>query len=527
MLPADTVQADKVQADMLQADNLWSLVVARAEATPAAEMAVDQRGRRISFAQFRTDAERLAAGLADSGLQQGDVVSWQLPSTIESLTLAAALRRIGVVQNPILPIYRDREVGFIVRQAKPDRLLVPAAHGGFDFAAMAARLTEGTSTEVVVLGDDLPSGDPATLPPAPIDQMSTDADVRWLFYSSGTTADPKGAQHADIAPRTAAVGMIQAMDLRDDDRVAFVFPITHIGGVTWLWAALATGCTLILDAAFNPATTIDLLAREGVTQAGAATFFHQVYLTAQAALPSGECLFPDVRTFPGGGSPKPPQLHHDLKEKIGGLGVLSGYGLTEAPILTMASVGDSDSELANSEGKAVAGVALRLVTLQGSEAGIDEEGEVRAKGPQITRGYLDPSLDLSAFDEDGWFKTGDLGKLDAAGNLRITGRIKDVIIRKGENISAKEVEDLLSVHPAVADVAVIGLPHDTLGEQACAVVVTPPEVPPLDFETMQQHLLDAGLITRKLPERLEHVPALPRNPTGKVLKFKLREQFGE
>ena len=510
---------------MLHADNLWALVEQRAASTPDGELAVDERGRRVTFGEFRDGAERVAAGLADQGLSEGDVVSWQLPSTIESLTLTAALRRLGVVQNPILPIYRDREVGFIVRQASPKQLIVPASYAGFDFAGMAEQLTAGTDTSVVVLGDELPDGDPGSLPAAPTDPMTTDADVRWLFYSSGTTADPKGAQHADIAPRTAAVGMIEAMDLRQDDRVAFVFPITHIGGVTWLWAALATGCTLILDAAFNPATTIPLLRQEGVTQAGAATFFHQMYLAAQAELPEGESLFPDVRTFPGGGSPKPPKLHFDLKERIGGLGVLSGYGLTEAPILTMARVTDTDDELAHTEGKAVPGVTLRLVTIEGKEAGIGEEGEVRAKGPQVTRGYLDPSLDQSAFDEDGWFRTGDLGVLDAEGNLRITGRIKDVIIRKGENISAKEIEDLLFGHPAVADCAVIGLQDDEVGERACAVVVTAEGTEPLDFEGMKDFLLEQGLITRKLPEQLEHVDALPRNPTGKVLKFKLREQF--
>ncbi len=511
---------------MLDGENLWDLVEQRAAKTPDDEMAVDERGRRLTFGEYRDRAERVAAGLHGQGLREGDVVSWQLPSTIESLVLTAALRRIGVVQNPILPIYREREVGFIVRQAEPTRLLVPASYANFDFVAMAKDVTSDTLTQVQVLGDDLPEGDPTTLPAAPADPMSTDAEVRWLFYSSGTTADPKGAQHADIAPRTAAVGMAEAMDLRDDDRVAFVFPITHIGGVTWLWASLATGCKLILDAAFNPATTIPLLRREGVTQAGAATFFHQMYLAAQAELPDGEVLFPDVRTFPGGGSPKPPQLHLDLKERIGGLGVLSGYGLTEAPILTMARVTDTDEELAHSEGKAVPGVELRLVDLDGNVVGAGEEGEVRAKGPQVTRGYLDPSLDASAFDDDGWFRTGDLGVLDEAGNLRITGRIKDVIIRKGENISAKEVEDLLFGHDAVADVAVVGLPDDQVGELACAVVVTPAGAEPLTMEAMQQHLLDAGLSKRKLPERLEHVDALPRNPTGKVLKFKLREQFG-
>ena len=510
---------------MIDARNLWDLIEQRAALTPNDEMLVDQHGTRVTFAQYRDDAERAAAGLAALGVGEGTVVSWILPSTIASITLTAALRRLGAIQNPILPIYRDREVGFIVNQAKPALFISPGTFGGFDYTEMAQRLTAGTDTTVLTIDDGLPHGDPATLPPAPSDDLTPDAAVRWLFYSSGTTADPKGAQHADIAPAAAARGMILGLDVKADDRVAFVFPITHIGGVTWLWAALATECTLIVDQAFNPATTIPLLRMEGVTQAGAGTYFHQAYLAKQAELPDDEILFPDVRTFPGGGSPKPPQLHLDLKARIGGAGILSGYGLTEAPILTMAHTTDSDDVLANTEGRAVPNVELKLVTLDGKVAGIGEEGEVRAKGPQVTRGYLDASLDAAAFDDEGFFRSGDLGTLDADGNLTITGRIKDVIIRKGENISAKEIEDLLFAHPAVADVAVVGLQDVEVGERACAVVVTPQGQDPLTFEAMKDHLLASGLITRKLPEQLEHVDVLPRNPTGKILKFELRERF--
>src|SRR5690606_38167324 len=204
----------------------------------------------------------------------------------------------------------------------------------------------------------------------------------------------------------------------------------------------------------------------------------------------------------------------------------SGYGLTEAPILTMNHRDADDRILAETEGPAVRGVRFRIVTVDGKEAEPGDEGEVRAKGPQVTVGYTDPSLDAAAFDEDGWFRTGDLGTLDADGNLTITGRLKDVIIRKGENISAKEVEDLLFTHPGVADVAVVGLPDPETGERACAVVVPAPGAEPLTFDEMREHLLGAGLITRKLPEQLEIVDALPRNASGKVVKFELQRRFG-
>jgi cyclohexanecarboxylate-CoA ligase len=319
--------------------------------------------------------------------------------------------------------------------------------------------------------------------------------------------------------------MSERLHLAEDDRFALVFPFTHVAGALYIYAALSYGMTFIVDAAFNPATTIDLLRRENLTQAGAGTFFHQTYLKAQQDLPEGEQLFPGVRTFPGGGAPKPPQLHYDIKAAFGGAGVVSGWGMTEAPIITMNDAGAPDRVLAETEGPAVTGATVRVVTIDGRPAEIGEEGELRVKGPQVLRGYLDPALDAEAFDEEGWFRTGDLGTVDADGNVTITGRLKDVIIRKGENISAKEVEDLLFPHPKVADVAVVGLPDEERGEMACAIVVTAPGSDPLTFDEMRDHLLGAGLITRKLPERLELVDALPRNPAGKIVKFELRSRF--
>ncbi|MGH9231978.1 MAG: AMP-binding protein [Acidimicrobiales bacterium] len=511
---------------MLDARNIWDLIVRRAGETPDREMAVDETGRRLTFGAYRERCERAAAGLAALGVGDGTVVSWVQPTTLEAMVLLGALRRLGAVQNPILPIYRDREVGFIVRQAATRVLVTPSTWRGFDYQAMAERVVAGTGARVVVSDRSLPDGDPATLPAPPDDDAtgSGDVPVRFLYYTSGTTAEPKGARHGDRSLRSASLGMSERLGLAGDDRFAFVFPVTHIAGGVYVYAALAYGLTFVLDEAFDPATTIDLLRRERITQAGAGTFFHQTYLAAQNALPAGERLFPEVRTFPGGGAPKPPSLHYELKEAFGA-GVVSGYGMTEAPILTMNHHDAPDEVLATTEGPAVAGTSLRLVTVDGKPAAVGEEGEVRAKGPQVTLGYLDPALDADAFDEEGWFRTGDLGRLDADGNLTITGRLKDVIIRKGENVSAKEVEDLLFTHPAVGDVAVVGLPDAERGELVCAVIVPAAGSEPLTFQEMTRHLLDAGLITRKLPERLEIVDALPRNPSGKIVKFELQARF--
>ena len=509
---------------MLDAGSLWELVTTRADASPDERLAVDDRGEVLTFAQLRDRAERVAAGFAAEGVGAGDVVSWQLPTWLESFVLAAALARLEAVQNPILTIYREREVGFIIRQARSRLLVVPSTFRGFDFAALARSVADGTDTRVLVTDRDLPEGDPAGLPPAPAPTSPQDAPVRWLFYTSGTTSDPKGAQHTDHTIMATARGMCERLELTPSDRNALAFPFTHIAGPIWLASSLMVPMAQIITEAFDPQTTPQLLQREDATLAGSGTIFHMAYLNAQRKQPDTR-LFPNVRVFPGGGAPKPPQLHYDLKSEMGGIGIASGYGLTEAPILTMSAIGDSDEVLANTEGSAMPGVRLRVVSLDGVEVGPGEEGEIRAKAPQMMRGYLDASLDAEAFDDDGWFRTGDLGRLDASGNVTITGRLKDIIIRKGENISAKEVEDVLFGHPDIADAAVVGIPDPELGERACAIIVPVQGAKVPSLSDLQPYLAEKGLMKQKWPEQLEVIDALPRNPAGKVLKKDLRERF--
>jgi cyclohexanecarboxylate-CoA ligase len=510
----------------IEGRTLWELIDRRAAATPDSLMAQDELGRTLSFAEYRDRSERVAAGLMKEGVAPGTNVSWQLPTWLESMILVGALARIDAVQNPLIPILRYREVSFIVRQTGARLVVVPSVWRGFDYRAMAEEIAgECPGLRVLVCDRELPEADPGALPPPPATPDDpSELPVRWLFYTSGTTADPKGAKHTDKTVMAAATAMVRALDLNPDDRVPLVFPFTHIGGIAWLMAGLMVGCPQLVVEAFDPATTIPLMREFGVTLAGAGTAFHQAYLAAQRANPS-EPLFPDVRAFPGGAAPKPPQLHYDLKAECGGVGIVSGYGLTECPILAMNTISDPDEKLAHTEGRASPGVSIRIVTLDGREAGPGEEGEIRVTGPQLFRGYVDSSLDAEAFDEKGYFRTGDLGMLDADGFVTITGRLKDIIIRKGENISAKEIEDLLYQHPKVRDVAVIGLPDPESGERACAVVAPRDPADPLRFEEMVDFLKQQRLSTRKIPEQLEIVDDVPRNPTGKILKHKLREQY--
>lgn len=500
---------------------LWQLIEARAEATPDAMMAFDEAGRTLTFAGYRQWCERVAAGLAAGyGVGEGTRVSWILPSRFEALVLTGALARLGAVQNPILPIYRHREVSFITRQTDAALLVVPGEFRNFDFAAMAADVTAGTSTTVVVADPDLPEADPATLPDHPGDPQA----LRWLFYSSGTTADPKGAKHTDTSLGAANAGMQWSMQVTSADRAAVVFPVTHVGGLVWLFNAMETGVRLLMVEVFDPAATPVWLGRNGCTCAGAGTVFWLAYLAAQRALPAGEALLPDVRIFNGGGAPKPVNLNAEMLEAFGAP-LIGGWGLTESPINTMVSVDDDDADKAATDGRACPGVELRVV-MDGEVLDAGAEGELQVRGPQVCQGYLDASLDAEAFTPDGWFRTGDLGTIDDRGYVRITGRLKDIIIRKGENISAKEIEDLLFTHPAVADVAVVGLPDASSGERACAVVVCAPGAS-LTFGEMVEHCRAGQLSTHKIPEQLEVTDALPRNPSGKVLKRDLRAELAD
>ena len=366
---------------------------ARAAATPDALFGVDEDERRLSFAEYHAAALRAAAGLGERGIREGARVSWQLPTSLESLVLAGALARLGAVQNPILPIYREREVGFVTRQSEACLLCVPGVFRGFDHGAMADSIAaEQPGLDVLRVAAELPAGDPAGLPAA----SDAEDELRWLFYTSGTTADPKGARHSDATLLAAARGMSRRLALHADDRIALVFPVTHVGGVLWLMNGLLTGASHIVIASFDPATSIDVLARHGVTQATAGTVFHQAYLAAQRERKGR--LFPRVRSFPGGGAPKPPQLHHDIKRELGGVGIVSGYGLTECPVLAMGSVDDPDDKLAHSEGRASpAETEIRVVKQGGASAAPGEEGEIRVRAPQLCKGYLDASLDAAAF----------------------------------------------------------------------------------------------------------------------------------
>jgi cyclohexanecarboxylate-CoA ligase len=507
------------------ARTFWELLEHRAELDPGRRMLVDEQGRELTFGQLRTDAERVAAGLVGLGVGPGSPVSWQLPTRIDTVVACAALCRIGAVQNPIIHLYREREVGFALAQTGATHFFVPGVWRGTDYAALAERAgaERGVSPRLVVLDEGLPEADPAALAAVPLPRADEDA-VRWIYYTSGTTSDPKGVCHTDRSLMAGGWGLVAALGLTAEDVGTVAFPIAHIGGADMLAAVLMTGMASVMVEAFNPTESLALFRAHDVTMFGGGPAFYLACLNEQRKDP-GNPVLPRLRLMSGGGAPKPPELHYEVMREIGGRGVVHGYGMTEVPMITSGSPDDTDDQLANTEGHPVAGAEIRVVGTDGGDAAPGEEGEVRVRGPMVFRRYTDPELTAAAFDEHGFFRTGDLGRLHADGHLTLTGRLKDVIIRKGENISAREIEDLLYEHPKVLDVAVIGLPDSERGERVCAVVQSDPQASPLEFAEMVAYLKEAGLMIQKIPEQLVIRDEMPRNSTGKIVKNALREEY--
>ena len=513
----------------------WRLIDRRARLTPERLFLSDESGRVLTFGQYRTLAEEVAAGLVELGVRPEHVVSWQLPSNLEACVLMAALCRLGVRQNPILPILRRSEVSLITEQVASSWLIVPGMYRGFDFVEMAKESVGHRHCTIVATSDhatnddaqpdqaartglSLPSADPSRLPPA----TDPGSEVRWYFYSSGTTATPKGAMHTDSSVMASSNAQIAYIGLEIDDLFPVPFPITHIGGIMLLTAYLRVGAQLLLLETFDPATSPALMAERGATLLGSATPFFHAYLAAQHRH-GDEPLFPKLRQLQAGGAPITPELNAECR-RVFGTPIFNQWGLTEFPAATSLGPDDPPEKFDGTVGRMAPGADAKTVDFDGNVNPPGVEGELCVRGPQRCTGYVDSSLDHEAFDAEGYFRTGDLGTIDRDGFVRITGRLKDIIIRNAENLSAQEIENVISEHPAIADVAVIGVPDARTGERVCAVVVLAAGHDSLTVHDLAERCQAAGLAKQKTPERIVIVGALPRNPMGKVLKHVLRGQ---
>ncbi len=512
--------------------NLTTLLARRAQATPDRVLFVAD-GRRFTSVDVQRGADRLAAGLVALGIRTGDVVSWQLPNWIEAAFLTFALDRIGAISNPLLPILREREVSFICRQVKARALVVPGCLRGFDHRELAAAVSRESSELAHVLVaraepapgqhslDRLLDAPPdRNLPPSPIKPH----DVATIFYTSGTVADPKGVLHTPSTLGALVTVSSRVRETRDDEVGILWFPVTHIGGIAFFVVQpVLDGSRAVWLEQFDPESALNLIEREGVTSAGAPPAILQALLRAKGF---SRARVRSVRVAGLGAADVPPDLMRAVASEFGAF-VYRSYGMTECPMTTAGRRGDPQDKLMTTDGRPVPGAVVRVVDDAGRPLPPNREGEIELFGPQLCVGYVDPQLSSEAFTADGFLRSGDLGVIDEDGFVRITGRKKEIIIRKGENLSAKAIEDELHEHPRIADVAVIGVPDPASGERVCACIVQRPDGgPALGLDELRAFMIGRKIMVQKIPEQIEILDALPRNAMGKVVKVELRRRFG-
>jgi 3-phosphoshikimate 1-carboxyvinyltransferase len=481
------------------------------------EISADGSTRELTWSALNDDADAVAAALGRLGVTEGEPVAFQLPNRLEFVAIALGALRAGAVCEPLMPIFRERELSFMLGESRARVLFVPGTFRGRDHAAMAAGLRDAVPSleHVVVLpGDYEHLLDTAS----PHDAREGDPHrVAQLLFTSGTSGEPKGALHRYDVLTRAADHHIEHFGLGADDVIYVPSPLAHQTGFLYgMWIALRLGVPQVVQEVWDAEVGFDAMRRFGVTFVQAATpFLADLTRVAQERGETPERL----RTFVATGAAIPRELARRSREvldaEVGG-----AWGTTESCLGCAFAPGDPPERAWGSDGRALEGVRLRITDDDGRELAPGEEGNFEVHTDCLFDGYLNrPGLTAEAVTDDGWYRTGDLARIDSSGYVRITGRVKDVINRGGEKVPVAEIEQLLHAHPAVNDVAIVAMPDERLGERACAFIVGE-----LDFETMLEYLDSHRVSKTYWPERLELVDALPRTPSGKIQKFVLREQ---
>ncbi|MCD6681105.1 MAG: AMP-binding protein [Burkholderiaceae bacterium] len=497
-------------------------------------VAVVDGERRIGFAPLYERGVRLASALRAIGLQRGDVISFQLPNWHEAMVVNLAASIGGFVCNPIIPIYRDAEVGFILKQSRTRVLFVPTTFRSVDYLAMVARLRPSLPDlrEVVLVRDTREgyrsfdrwmteqNGELRSL-----EQSFPDVDpndVKLLLYTSGTTGDPKGVLHTHNTLRAEIDAVISFWAFTERDVVWMPSPVTHITGYLYaLELPFATAMKAVLMERWDAAAGVRLIEEHGASfSIGATPFLVELVSEVERR----KTALPSLRLYGSGGAPVPPEVVKRATQALPNCLTFRVYGSSEAPTVSLGVArGDPVERGATTDGRIVNN-EVRIVDGDGNDVEMGREGEILVRGPEVMVGYTDPRHNAEAFDEQGFFRSGDLGFVDEHGYITVSGRKKDLIIRGGENISPKEIEDVLHRHPAIVEAAVVAMPHSRLGETACAYVALRPGSK-LELTDVVAFLEDAKLARQKFPERLVVVDELPHTASGKVLKHVLRARI--
>jgi cyclohexanecarboxylate-CoA ligase len=498
----------------------------------------------LTFARLGAAVDRCVTDLRSLGVDAGDAVAYQLPNWWEAAVTLLASVRLGAHAVPIVPFLRSREVAQILAETRPRVAVVPQVLRGTDYPALfreaAARVSVAEALQLVVAratdpGPALAEGarladwlapvetDAGAPEPAATSAPVDAGGLAVVIYTSGSTAAPKGAMHTHETLDAELASLREVHGLGPGDRVLMPSPLTHVSGVIHgILAPALLGTSAVLMDSWDGGRALELVERHGVTyMIGAPTFLQE--MLAHPDLDRRDLR--SLRLFSCGGASVPPELMRLGRERLPGLVTKRVYGSSEFPTIATTSAEDARTRGLDSEGRALPGVELRVAREDGEPCPPGTDGEIRARGPDCFVGYVDSALDAETFDEDGFLRTGDLGVLDDEGYLTVTGRVKDVIVRKGEKISAREVEDLIALHPAVAEVAVIPLADPNTGERACACIRPASGAAAPTLVQLVSFLRAHDLTSRKLPEALVVRSEFPRAPSGKIHKKRLREEI--
>ena len=489
--------------------------------------------RRFTYRELATLADRIAVGLSRLGVGRNDVVAMQLPNWWQFSLLYLACSRIGAVLNPLMPIFRERELSFMLNHSEARVLVVPKTFRNFDHEAMARGLQPGLpALQHIIVVDGGGADDFNTLLTKPEWEKAPDArailtqnrpgpdDITQLIYTSGTTGEPKGVMHSANTLMANIVPYARRLKLGADDVVLMASPMAHQTGFMYgLMMPIMLKASVILQDVWDPGKAADFFRTEKATFTIASTQF--LADLTRIVIESGQPV-PTLKTFLCAGAPIPGPLVEQAQVGLGAK-IVSAWGMTENGAVTLIKLDDDDKLASTTDGCPLPGVEVKVVDSEGKSLSPGESGKLLVRACSNFGGYL-KRPQWNGTDSDGWFDTGDLAYMDANGYIRIAGRSKDVIIRGGENIPVVEIEGLLYRHPAVAQAAIIAFPDERLGERACAVIV-PKSGQTIDFAGMVEFLKSHKLAVQYIPERLILRDAMPATPSGKIQKFRLRDML--
>ena len=529
-LSEQRIQRDRaLWANKTIAQGAWS----KAQQTPDEVAIYLEDEPAITFSSIADEARRLVTGLQQLGLQVGDAISFQLPNWRESVVLDIAASAMGLIVIPIIPIYRDHELRFILKDAGVRLIYIPEQFRSLEFPAMVASLAEELPDlehivtvrakdehEGMLRYEDLIDNVPVDLATLPtIDPDS----VKAILYTSGTTGTPKAVMHSHNTLVRVIQNSVDHWQMNADDIMLMPSPVTHITGYgSGMVLPFVTPVKSALMARWDADAAVAFIQLIGATASVGATPFLVELLDAAQRHGTG---LPSMRLFACGGAAVPPQVINLTYEVLDNCKAFRVYGSTEAPVITQGFVGAGQQQLAAETDGMIYGYEVRILDDNGLELDPGQAGEIAVRGAGMMLGYADPEQNAQAHDSEGFFFTGDIGLRTAEDAILITDRKKDIIIRGGENISAKEVEDILYDHPGIREVAVVAMPHQRLGEGVCAFIIPEGEDTHLDLAAVALFCESALMARQKFPQHIELVDVLPRTASGKVRKDVLRARI--